>query len=78
MKWPSEILQNLQYFYHKKTHVVFFHFLQINFFLVNALVYVDIGQGIHRGKNKVAQKEERKKLCGFSYDKNIANFEGFH
>ena len=26
MKWPGEILQNLPYFMHKKTHVVFFSF----------------------------------------------------
>ena len=26
MKCPSEILQNLPYFYHKKAHVVFFYF----------------------------------------------------
>ena len=26
MKRPSKILQNLPYFYHKKIHVVFFHF----------------------------------------------------
>ena len=30
-----------------------------------------------RGENKVAQNEKRKKLHGFSYDKNMANFEVF-
>ena len=29
--------------------------------LINALVYVDIGQGIHYGKNKVAWNEKQKK-----------------
>ena len=34
MKCPSEILQNLPYFYHKKTHAVFFifHLVQLYFF----------------------------------------------
>ena len=34
MKCPSDNLQNLPYFYHKKTQVVFFrffHFVQIHF-----------------------------------------------
>ena len=29
--------------------------------------YVDIDQGIHKWKSKVAWNEKRKKLCGFSY-----------
>ena len=37
------------------------------FYLMNALVYVDIDQGIHKGKSKVARNEKRKKLHGFSY-----------
>ena len=34
MKWPSETIQNLPYFMHKKTHVVFFvfHFVQLYIF----------------------------------------------
>ena len=44
---------------------------------MNSLVYVDIDQSIHQGKSKVAQNEKRKKLHGFSYTKNIANFEAF-
>ena len=44
---------------------------------MNALVYVDIDQGIHKGKVKVAQNEKRKKLRGFSFSINIANFEAF-
>ena len=41
---------------------------------MNALVYVDIDQGIHKGKSKVAQNEKRKKtMWGFF----MANFEGF-
>ena len=38
---------------------------------------VDIDQGIHKGKMKVALNEKRKKLCGFSFSINIANFEAF-
>ena len=44
---------------------------------MNAPVYVDIDQGIHKVKIKVAQNEKRKKLCGFSFSMNIANFEAF-
>ena len=34
-------------------------------------------QGIHKGKLKVALNEKQKKLRGFSFSINIANFEGF-
>ena len=34
---------------------------------MNAQVNVDIDQGIHKLKLKVAQNEKRKKLHGFSY-----------
>ena len=44
---------------------------------MNALVYVDIDQGINKEKSKVARNEKRKKLYGFSYTYNIANFEAF-
>ena len=44
---------------------------------MNALVYVDIDQGIHKGKMKVALNEKRKKLHGFSFSINIANFKAF-
>ena len=44
---------------------------------MNVLVYLNIDQGIHYGKNKVARNEKPKKLRGFSYDKNMANFEAF-
>ena len=44
---------------------------------MNALVYVDIDRGIHKGKLKVARNEKRKKLSGFSFSINIANFEAF-
>ena len=37
----------------------------------------DIDQGIHKGEMKVALNEKRKKLCGFSFSINIANFEAF-
>ena len=38
---------------------------------MNALVNVDIDQGIHKGN------EKRKKLHGFSFSINIANSEAF-
>ena len=43
--------------------------------LMNALIYVNIDQGIHEGKSKVAQNEKRKKLHEVSFFINIANFE---
>ena len=45
---------------------------------MNTPVYVDIDQGIHKGKLKVARNEKQKKLQGFSFSINIANFEAFH
>ena len=42
---------------------------------MNAQVYVDIDQGIHKGKLKVARKEKRKKLLEFSFYIDIGNFE---
>ena len=44
---------------------------------MNVLVYVDRDQGIHKGKMKVALNENQKKQHGFSFSKNIANFEAF-
>ena len=44
---------------------------------MNAPVYVDIDQGIHKVKVKVALNEKRKKLRGFSFSINMANFEAF-
>ena len=44
---------------------------------MNALVYVDMDWGIHKGKLKNAPNEKRKKLRGFSFSKNMANFEAF-
>ena len=42
---------------------------------MNALVCVNLDQGIHKVKLKVARNEE--KLCGFCSSINMANFEGF-
>ena len=48
------------------------------FYLMNALVYVDIDQGIYKVKFKVARNEIWKKLQGFSFSINsMANFEAF-
>ena len=44
---------------------------------MNAPVYVDKDQGIHKGKLKVAQNEKQKKLHGFSFSISMANFEAF-
>ena len=39
--------------------------------------YVDIDQGIHKEKMKVALNEKQKKLHGFSFSINMANSEAF-
>ena len=39
--------------------------------------FVDIDQGIHKGEMNVALNEKQKKLHGFSFSINIANFEAF-
>ena len=46
---------------------------------MNALVYVDIDQGEREKvkKIKLLEMKNEKKLHGFSYIKNIANFEAF-
>ena len=44
---------------------------------MNALVYVDIDRGIYNVKLKNALNEKRKKLRGFSFFINMANFEAF-
>ena len=80
MKSSGEMLQNLPYFIYTKTHGCFFHFsfrATLLFILMNALDYVDIDQGIYKGKIKVASNEKRKKLLGFSFYTNIGNFEAF-
>ena len=73
------MLQNLLRLWKKKTHRVFFifQFKQLSFSLVNGLVDVEIDQGIHKGKMKVALNEKRKNLRGFSFSINIVNFEAF-
>ena len=44
---------------------------------MNALVYVDVDQGIYKVELKFAPNEKRKKIRGFSFSLNIANFEAF-
>ena len=44
---------------------------------MNALVYLNIDQGVHEGKSRVTPNEKRKNLLGFSNTKQIANFEVF-
>ena len=67
-------------FMEKENPCSFFHFsfqVTLSLTFINALIYVDIDQGIHKGKMKVALNEKRKKLHGFSFSINIANFEAF-
>ena len=44
---------------------------------MNALVYLDIHQGIHKVKLKVALNEKQKKLHGFSFSINMAILKHF-
>ena len=65
-------------FMEKENPSSFFRFsfgATLSFTLMNALVYVDIDQSIH--KLRVARNEKRKKLLGFSVSINIVNFEAF-
>ena len=73
------MLQNLLSLWKKKTHLVFcvFHFEQLSFFPYGCPVYVNIDQGNHKGKMKVALTEKQKKLHRLSFSIKIANFEAF-
>ena len=67
-------------FIEKENPLSFFWFLissNFEFSLMNTLVYVDIDQGIHEVKLKNALNEKPKKLHGFSFSINMANFEAF-
>ena len=66
------MLQNLLCLW-KKNHVVFFifHFKQLSFFPYECS---GICRDRLKGKMKVAWNEKRKKLGGFSFFINIANF----
>ena len=44
---------------------------------MNALVYVDIDQGIHKGKSEVARNEKWKNYVGFLYYKNMQILKHF-
>ena len=58
-KCSSETLLNLLYFMYQKTRIVFFRFsfrATLYFYLMNALVYADIDQGIHKVKTKSCTK----------------------
>ena len=62
MKCSSETLQNLIHFVYKKTPCSLFRFsfrATLYFYLMNALVYVDIHQGIHIVKCKVARNTKK-------------------
>ena len=61
-----------------KAHVVSFRFSfrgTLFFSLMNALVNVDQTRAFISENNKVARNEKEKNLHGFSYSKNMANFE---
>ena len=79
-KSSNEMLQNLPYFIYMKAQSCFFRFsfrASLYFYLMNALVYVDIDQGIHKVKMKVARNEKQKKVLGLYFYMNIGNFEAF-
>ena len=72
MKNSSETLQNLSYFWNKKTQIVFCLFFISSYFRLiqqMSLVYFDIDQDCCKSK---------KNYYLFSYSKNMANFEIFH
>ena len=63
--------------FRKKSFFSVFISSNFEFSLMNALVYVNIDWGIHKVKLKNALNEKRKKLRGFSFSINMANFEAF-
>ena len=73
--WKMYSTRKFAMLWKKKTYVLFFVFHLDQ--LMNALVYVDIDQGICKGKMKVALNEKQKKVRGFSFSINMANFEAF-
>ena len=62
-KCSSETLQNLLYFMHKKTHVVFFvfHFMQLYILSYDLMSTLNIDQGIHKVKIYSCTKWKTKK-----------------
>ena len=68
-KCSSKMLQILLYFMYKKTHISsFFRFsfhATLYFYLMNALVYANIKQGIHKIKMKCKQK-----ICGAFWERS--------
>ena len=67
----NKILQpNASNFKYEEIHIEYFvfrFFYNFTFSLMNAFVFVDIEQGNHKGKSKVARNEKQnKKLRGFS------------
>jgi len=70
--WPREMLPNFVCLYKRKTQFFLFPFwATLSFILMNALVYVDIDQGIHKGKTQSCSKWKTKKLptCVFFLNK---------
>ena len=73
------MLQNLLYFWNKKIHVVFFvfHFVQLWVLPSECPGLCQHRPGHSEGKTQSCTKWKTKKLHGFSYSKNMANFEAF-
>ena len=71
MKLSSKMLQNLPYFWNKKTPKFFFHFEQL---LINPKLKHKPGHPLLKIQSF---SNWEKKLFGSSYSKNMANFEAF-
>ena len=69
--------EKIQKLYFNENFFSFFISSNFHFYFMNVLDYVNINQGIHKGKMNVARNEKRKKLHVFSFSINIANFEAF-
>ena len=61
MQLSSETIQNLSYFWNKKTQIFFSFIILSNFgfVLVDILVYINIDQDINCYKSNVAQNEKK-------------------
>ena len=70
----DEILQNLPYFCNYENQLFLFCFSFHATFFHQICQHI-LGHSLGKGKNKVAQNEEKEK--GFSYSKNMTNYEAF-
>ena len=70
MKWPSKMLQNLAYFWNMKTRAQLY--LGFSFFISSCFIF-----SLMNALFYMLTKWKTQKPPGFSYSKNMVNFEAF-